>query len=197
MFPIAEPNRLTFSVNTHGQLFKGSFGGGVLTPPLDFYKVISHLNYNFYLYMYNIHCIKMIKFTWKWQHCKNKHMYILLHKICPLVKTLWYKHCSMHWLNRSSYYHRQVGQPGKNGDVPKEACFNFGHQYSNAFISSSIRNLNYNRLEYRRIFWNLFYLNKNSFIYFFLLFLTLKIDLEMTCSLLQEKLAWFKNNSRK
>jgi len=140
----------------------------------------------------------MIKFTRKWQHCKNKHnMYILLHKICPSVKTLWCKYCSMLWLNGSSYFHWQVGQPGKNDDAPKEACFNFGHQYSNAFISSSIRNLNYNRLEYRRIFWNLFYLNKNSFIYFFLLFLTLKINLELTCSLLQEKLSWFKNNSRK
>ena len=100
-------------------------------------------------------------------------------------------------LEQVIYDHRQVGQAGKNGDAPKEACLNFGQQCLNVFISSSPRKLNYRRLEAGRMlvfFWTkiyFFYLQPSFGI---LSFLTLKINIKTTCSLLQEKFAWFKKH---
>ena len=58
-------------------------------------------------------------------------------------------------LKQDIYDHRQVGQPGKNGDAPKEVSIS-DNSVLNPFISSGPRKLNYRRLEKRRIFFKFF-----------------------------------------
>ena len=50
-------------------------------------------------------------------------------------------------LEQVIYYHRQVGQAGKNGDAPKEARLNFGQQCIKSLYFKRLKKLNYRRLE--------------------------------------------------
>ena len=71
----------------------------------------------------------------------------------------------------------------------KEACSFWDNSVINAFILSGPRKLNYRRLEEGWIFFLLFKIPFLQPSYGILSFLTLKRNIETTCSLLQDKLA--------